>query len=204
MQEAIIDIINQFGYIGIFLLITIENVFPPIPSEVILTFGGFLTTYTTMNIWGVIIAATIGSVLGAVILYMIGRLLNAERLARLFDGRLGRLLRLKKEDAKKAESWFVKHGNKAVLFCRFVPIVRSLISIPAGVAKMRPLPFLTLTLIGTFLWNIVLAFLGRIAGSAWGTIAHYFDVYALIALAAFILIALVIGAIFIKKRFLNK
>lgn len=201
MQEIILNIINQFGYIGIFLLITIENISPPIPSEVILTFGGFLTTHTSMNAWGVISAATIGSVAGAIILYIIGRVLHADRLARLFDSKLGKLLHLKKEDVRKAEGWFLKHGNKAVFFCRFVPIVRSLISIPAGVAKMQLCPFLGLTLIGTFIWNVVLVFLGRIAGSAWETIAGYVDVYAMIALTAFVLIAIVAGAIFIKKRF---
>lgn len=203
MQEIILDIINQFGYLGIFLLITIENIFPPIPSEVILTFGGFLTTYTNMNVWGVIIAATIGSVVGAIILYIIGRILNAERLARLFDSRLGKLLRLKKEDARKAERWFLKHGNKAVFFCRFVPIVRSLISIPAGVAKMQFCSFLILTIIGTFIWNVVLVFLGRIAGNAWETIANYVDFYTMVAFIAFVLIATLAGAIFIKKRFIN-
>jgi membrane protein DedA with SNARE-associated domain len=203
MQEIILNIINQFGYIGIFILIAIENIFPPIPSEAILTFGGFLTTYTAMNVWGVIVAATMGSVAGAITLYIIGRILNAERLARLFDGRLGKLLHLKREDVKKAESWFLKHGNKAVFFCRFVPIVRSLISIPAGVAKMQMLPFLSLTVIGTFIWNVVLVFLGRIAGNAWETIASYVGVYTMIALVAFMLIAIVVEAIFIKKRFLN-
>lgn len=204
MQEIILNIINQFGYIGVFILIAIENIFPPIPSEVILTFGGFLTTYTTMNVWSVIAAATMGSVAGAIILYIIGRIFNAQCLARLFDSRLGKLLHLKKEDVRKAERWFLKHGNKAVFFCRFVPIVRSLISIPAGVAKMQMFPFLSLTVIGTFIWNVVLVFLGRIAGNTWETIAGYVDVYAMVALVVFVLIAIVVGAIFIKKRFLNK
>lgn len=203
MQEIILDIINQYGYIGILLLIAIENIFPPIPSEIILTFGGFLTTYTDMNVWGVIIAATIGSVVGATVLYSIGRALNAERLARLVDSRLCRLLRLKKEDIRKAEKWFLKHGNRTVFFCRFVPIVRSLISIPAGMAKMQVGPFLGLTVLGTLIWNVVLVFLGRIAGNTWETIAGYVDVYAMIALAAIVLLILVLGAIFIKKRFLN-
>lgn len=203
MQEIILDSINQYGYIGIFLLIAIENIFPPIPSEVILTFGGFLTTCTNMKVWGVIIAATVGSVVGAIILYIIGRILNAERLAQLFDSRLGKLLRLKNDDVSKAEGWFLKHGNKAVFFCRFVPIVRSLISIPAGVAKMQLFPFLSLTFVGTFIWNVVLVFLGRFAGDAWETIAGYVDVYAMIALAAFVSIAIVAGASFVKKRFLN-
>lgn len=203
MQETILDIINQFGYIGIFLLIMIENIFPPIPSEVILTFGGFMTTYTNMNVWGVIVAATIGSVLGAIILYIIGRMLNVERLTRLFESKLCKLLRLKKEDVSKADRWFLKHGNKAVFFCRFVPIVRSLISIPAGVSKMRLGPFLSFTVIGTFIWNVVLVYLGRIAGNAWDTIARYVDVYTMIALAVFALIAIVVAALFIKRRFLD-
>lgn len=204
MQEIIIGILNQFGYLGIFLLITVENIFPPIPSEVILTFGGFMTTYTEMNVWGVIWTATAGSVMGAIILYVIGRVLNAERLERLFNSNFGKLLRLKKEDVKKAEVWFLKRGNKAVFFCRFVPIVRSLISIPAGVARMKFSPFLTLTVIGTFIWNVVLVYLGRIAGDAWETIAHYVNIYSMIAAAFFALVAILIVAIFVKKRFFKR
>ena len=204
MQEIIIGILNQFGYIGIFLLITIENIFPPIPSEVILTFGGFMTTYTEMNVWGVILAATAGSVMGAIILYVIGRVLNAERLERLFDSKLGKLLRLKKEDVKKAEKWFLKRGSKAVFFCRFVPIVRSLISIPAGIARMKFSSFLTLTVIGTFIWNVLLVFLGRIAGNAWETTAHYVGIYSMVAAAFFVLAAILTIVIFVKKRFLKR
>lgn len=97
MQDIIISIMNQFGYLGIALLIAIENIFPPIPSEVILTFGGFMTTISDMKIWGVILSATIGSVLGAVILYSLGRWLNPQRLERWLDGRFGRIFHLKKK-----------------------------------------------------------------------------------------------------------
>lgn len=203
MQEIIIEIINQYGYIGVALLIAIENLFPPIPSEIILTFSGFMTTYTEMNVWGVIIAATIGSMAGALILYTIGRAFDTQRLERLFDSKLGRLLRLKKEDARIAERWFAKHGNKTVFFCRFIPIVRSLISIPAGAAKMRFSLFFILTIAGTLIWNVVLVFLGRIAGAAWMTVAHYFDVYSMIATVIFIAIIVVVGIVFFKKRFLD-
>ena len=203
MQETIINIINQFGYVGVSLLIMIENVFPPIPSEVILTFGGFLTTYTELNVWGVIAAATIGSASGAVILYACGRALSVNRLERLIDSKLGRLLHLKTGDIQKAGKWFAKHGNRAVFFCRFVPIVRSLISIPAGSAKMKVFPFLALTVTGTFIWNVVLVFLGRMMGSAWETAAHYFDIYAVIAMAALGLIAAVVAAVYVKRRFFN-
>ncbi|MCL2508445.1 MAG: DedA family protein [Oscillospiraceae bacterium] len=204
MQEIIIEIMNKFGYIGVALLIMLENVFPPIPSEIILTFGGFMTTYADMNVWGVTLAATAGSLAGAVVLYIVGRMLTADRLERLITSKPGKLLRLKKGDVRRAERWFIKHGNRTVFFCRFIPIVRSLISIPAGAAKMKTGRFLALTAAGTFIWNVVLVFLGRVMGGAWETAAHYVDVYAMIAVAALGLIAAVVAVIFIKKRFLNQ
>ena len=203
MEQMMIDIINGFGYIGIPFLIAVENIFPPIPSEVILTFGGFLTTVSNMNVWGVILSATIGAVAGALVLYYLGRLLNAERLERLFESKLGRRLHLKKEDVRRAEGWFFKHGNKTVFFCRFIPLVRSLISIPAGAAKMQMGSFLLLTAAGTAIWNTVLVFLGKFAGDAWGNIANYVNVYSIIAVGVLAVIAIVVGVIFIKKRFLS-
>src|SRR5690625_4911697 len=98
MQEMIIEIMNNFGYLGVFLLIAIENVFPPIPSEVILLFGGFMTTFSDMNIVGVIIASTLGSILGAIVLYYIGKILNKERLKKIITSKPGKILRLKPED----------------------------------------------------------------------------------------------------------
>lgn len=203
MEQMMIDIINRFGYIGIAFLIAVENIFPPIPSEVILTFGGFMTTISGMNVWGVIISATIGSVAGALILYYLGRLLNGERLERLFESKLGKRLHLKKEDVHKAEEWFSRHGNKTVFFCRFIPLIRSLISIPAGAAEMKMGVFLLLTATGTAIWNVVLVFLGKFAGDTWGTIVQYFDMYSLIAVGILAVLAVGAGVIFIKKRFLK-
>ena len=204
MEQFIQNFVNNFGYWGVFLLIAIENLFPPIPSEIILTLGGFMTTYTELNVWWVIIAATAGSVAGAIVLYFIGRILDVSRLEKLFDSKLGRMLRLKKEDVGKAEGWFSKRGKRTVFLCRFVPIVRSLISIPAGSAKMNFGSFLILTTFGTLIWNVVLVWLGRIAGDAWEKIAGYFDLYSTIALFFFIAVAGIIAIIFIKKRFFNK
>lgn len=201
MEQIVIDIINRFGYVGIGFLIALENIFPPIPSEIILTFGGFMTTFSAMNVWGVIFAATIGAVAGAVVLYYLGWILNAERLERLFDSKLGKRLHLKREDVRRAEGWFFRHGNKTVFFCRFIPIVRSLISIPAGTAKMKIGVFLFLTAVGTAIWNIVLVFLGKFAGDAWGTVAGYFNIYSVIFTVIFVLLALAAGIIFVKKRF---
>ncbi|WP_066649689.1 DedA family protein [Christensenella timonensis] len=199
-MEWIISLMDQFGYVGIALLIAVENIFPPIPSEVILTFGGFMTTYTNMNMWGVVIAATIGSLAGALVLYGIGRILNAERLERWLNGRLGRILRLKPEDVEKAQAWFEKRGAKAVFLCRFVPIVRSLISIPAGMTKMNMGKFVLFTAAGTFVWNLVLVNLGVFAGASWEVIADAIGVYANIVLVV-IVAALAAGVgIFLWRR----
>lgn len=203
MEDLILDIINEFGYIGIFLLITIENIFPPIPSEVILTFGGFLTTFSRMNMWKVSISATMGSVLGAILLYSVGRVLSIGRIYSFVDSKIGRKLHLRKEDIKRAGKWFNQYGNKAVFICRFVPIVRSLISIPAGISKMKMSIFLSLTTIASFIWNIVLIYLGRVAGKSWHNIVDYIDFYTSIVIIVFLSIAIIFGAIFIKRRFIK-
>jgi len=203
MQELIINIINQFGYIGILLLIAIENIFPPIPSEVILTFAGFMTTHTNMNVIGVIIFSTIGSVLGALVLYGIGRLLTKERLEYILDGKIGHILGFKKEDVKKSEEWFIKRGNITVFFCRFIPIIRSLISIPAGMTKMKLGIFLILTTAGTVIWNTVLVLLGAAFGASWEKIAGYIDTYSTITLIV-ICVVFVIGCIFFYKNRIAK
>ena len=114
MQEIIINLMNQFGYIGIFLLIAIENIFPPIPSEVILTFGGYMTTYSNLNVPLVILSATLGSLLGAIVLYAIGKILNKERLMKIVSGKVGKILHLKKEDIESADKWFDTKGEKCV------------------------------------------------------------------------------------------
>lgn len=199
MQEWIIQIMSQFGYVGIALLIAIENIFPPIPSEVILTFGGFMTTYTSMNVWLVALFATIGSVIGAIVLYGIGRLLTPQRLAWIID-KWGRILRIKKQDIKKAEKWFNRRGSLTVFFCRFIPIVRSLISIPAGMANMNIGKFLLYTTLGTSIWNIILVYLGAYAGANWESILKYMNTYSNIAVVGFTVVGIGFVIWFIKKR----
>jgi alkaline phosphatase len=204
MQDIMISIMNQFGYLGIALLIAIENIFPPIPSEVILTFGGFMTTISDMKIWRVILSATIGSVLGAVVLYSLGRWLNPQRLERWLDGRIGRIFHLKMQDVQRAEKWFARHGKSTVFFCRFIPIVRSLISIPAGMARMNMGVFLLLTALGTSLWNIVLVYAGAFFGTSWETAAGYMNTYAMIVSVVFAILIIIFGMLFYKKRIKNK
>jgi membrane protein DedA with SNARE-associated domain len=199
MQEWIINVLNHFGYIGIALLIAIENIFPPIPSEIILTFGGFMTTQSNMNIWLVALSATIGSVAGAIILYGIGRLVSPQRLTWLLD-KWGRILRIKKSDLIKAEDWFIRHGNSTVFLCRFIPIVRSLISIPAGMARMKIGKFLFYTILGTAIWNTVLIYLGALAGENWKSILTYLNTYSYIAGLILAVLGICFVAWFIKKR----
>ncbi|SOC41895.1 DedA family protein [Ureibacillus acetophenoni] len=190
MESWITNIMEDFGYIGVFLLIMLENIFPPIPSEVILTFGGYMTTQSDLTIVGVVIASTLGSVAGAIALYDIGRIVGIKRIGRFVD-KWGRFLRLTNEDIYKANDWFKKYGVWTVFFCRFVPLIRSLISLPAGMSKMNFWLFLVLTTVGTFIWNIVLITLGSKVGENWDAIVAYMDTYSNIAYALIALIGIV-------------
>lgn len=176
------DIINQFGYLGIIFLIAIENIFPPIPSEVVLAFTGFATITTSLKILPSILAATLGAVIGALILYALGRLLSVQRLENFLTGRWGKLLHLKPADLEKAAVFFNRHGGQAVFFGRFVPVVRSLISLPAGMAEYSFNRFVIFTSIGTLIWNTVLIWLGRLAGHAWPHFVSLFETYGKFAL----------------------
>ncbi len=177
---------SEFGYFGVLLLIMLENIFPPIPSEVILTFGGFMTTYSDMTAVGVVIFATVGSVLGAIILYGIGLFIDVSRLEKIVD-RWGGFLRLTRKDIHKADLWFKKYGPWTVFFCRLVPLIRSLISIPAGMSKMNLPMFIILTTFGSLVWNTFLVSLGVIVGDNWTTIITYMDVYSNIAYVLLVL-----------------
>jgi membrane protein DedA with SNARE-associated domain len=193
MDLWIRDFIEQFGYWGVFLLIALENIFPPIPSEVILTFGGYMTAQTNLTIQGVIAASTAGSVFGAFLLYRLGTILDVNKLEVVIE-RYGRILRLTKNDIYRADAWFDKYGIWTVFFCRFIPLIRSLISIPAGMAKMNFWLFISFTTIGTIIWNTILINLGARLGENWEVIAARMDHYSnYLYLVLFILFILLIG-----------
>jgi membrane protein DedA with SNARE-associated domain len=198
MESWITEFMEKFGYMGILLLIALENLFPPIPSEVILTFGGFMTTYTSMTPLGVIVVATLGSLIGAIILFYIGRLLGVERLEKIVD-RWGRLLRVKKEDIRKADAWFDKYGYWAVFLCRMVPLIRSLISLPAGMSGMKLVPFLFFTTIGTIIWNTILVSVGTAVGGNWDQIVEFMDVYSNVVYAIIAVTVVVVLALYIRR-----
>lgn len=201
MQELMIHIMDTYGYLGVCFLIAVENLFPPIPSEVILTFGGFMTTYTRLTVFGVVVFSTLGSTIGALILYQVGLMLTPQKLEHLADKKMVRLLGFEKEDVEKTLCWFERHGKKAILFGRCVPIIRSLVSIPAGMAEISIPLFLVYTVIGSTLWNILLVSLGAALGASWETVLVYLQRYT----AGIRLLLLIGGAVllfrYLKKRF---
>ncbi|EUJ32988.1 hypothetical protein MFLO_05215 [Listeria floridensis FSL S10-1187] len=200
MEAWITNVMNELGYLGVFFLIMIENLFPPIPSELILTFGGFMTTISKLNVVFVILAATMGSVVGAIILYSISLYFGKERIKR-FVGKYGRILRLKEEDIDKAERFFLKYGGRAVFFCRMIPLVRSLISIPAGMARMPFRQFIWLTTLGSLIWNTVLIGIGALLGESFGKAAAAVDQVSTVIYVIIGIVFIACAALFIKKRF---
>ena len=177
MTDAVVEFMSHYGYFAVLLLIAAENIFPPIPSEVILTFGGFLTAGTAMTPPGVISAATAGSLVGAWVLYALGRCLSAQRLERLFGGRVGKFLGFEPGAVTRASDRFERGGYFTVCYCRCIPIIRRIISIPAGTARMPLLPFSLCTAVGSAVWNTVLVYLGVLAGARWEAVSAFVAAY---------------------------
>jgi membrane protein DedA with SNARE-associated domain len=160
---------DALGEIGVGVLVLSENLFPPIPSEVVLPLAGYLASRGRMDLTLVIVAATVGSVLGALLLYEVGVRTGRARLRRLIDW----MPLLEGEDLDTAEDWFARHGQASVLLGRCIPVVRSLISVPAGFAEMPRWRFLVLTAIGSGLWNTVFVGAGYALGAQFDEIERY-------------------------------
>lgn len=200
MTTWLTGLIEQFGYFAVVFLITVENIFPPIPSEVVLTLGGFLATKTSLTLIGVILASTLGSIIGAIILFSISRNLTLARLEKLLDTKLFKLLGFKKDDAQKAINWFDKYGVGAIFYGRCIPVVRSLVSIPAGIAHVGWAKFLTLTTLGSLIWNTVLVGLGFYTGKNWHVVVKIFDDYTLVIIAVILIALIYFGYKWYKSR----
>jgi membrane protein DedA with SNARE-associated domain len=183
------SLISSAGYFGIVFLMFVENVFPPIPSEFIMPLAGFMVTEGRFSLVGIIIAGTLGSVLGALPLYYLGKKLGEERLKRFAD-RHGKWLTLSCEDIDRAQKWFDRHGALTVLFCRLIPGVRSFISIPAGINQMSMLSFLFYTTLGSAVWTGILAYAGYFLGSNFREIEEYLDVITYVVFGAIIFLYL--------------
>lgn len=174
MLEWITGLLGSLGYAGVTFLMFLENVFPPIPSELIMPLAGFTAAQGKLSLVGVIVAGTLGSVLGALPLYYLGRRLGADRLRALAD-RHGRWLTLDGDDIDRAIAWLDRHGRAAVFFGRLVPGVRSLISVPAGIDRMGLAPFLLFTTLGSGIWTGVLAWLGHLLGGRYQEVERYLN-----------------------------
>lgn len=174
MVEWIVEFLERTGYLGIALLMLAENLFPPIPSELIMPFAGFSAARGDLSFTGVVLAGTCGSLAGALPWYWAGRALGCRRLADWAD-RHGRWLTLSGSEVRGANEWFARHCGKAVFFGRLVPAVRTLISVPAGIAEMSMTRFLVYSTLGTLLWNVALTWLGFQLGENYSKVAEYLD-----------------------------
>jgi membrane protein DedA with SNARE-associated domain len=185
MFQIILSIIESTGYFGIFLLMVAENVFPPIPSEVIIPLSGFAAAKGDLNIIGVVFATTLGSLFGTTLWYLLGRSFGIARLKRLSFS-FGRVMTLTADDIDRVQAWFLRHGHLAVFFGRLMPTVRSLISVPAGIAKMSFNRFLVYSFFGTLIWNSFLLFFGYVLESQYDTMSRYIDFVSNFIIIAFI------------------
>lgn len=174
MTRYIISIIDFAGYFGIVLLMFVENIFPPIPSEFIMPLAGFLVSQEKLSFAGVVAAGAVGSILGTLPFYYLGKKADKEKLKTLTE-RYGRWLTVSYNDIERAGNWFNRHGGKTVLFCRLIPGIRSVISIPAGVNRMNLAAFLFYTAIGTVIWISLLTYLGYLLKSNFTEVEDYLD-----------------------------
>ncbi len=190
-----VDVIEQFGYVGVALMVALENLIPPIPSEVVLPMAGFLVGQGRFDIVPLLIAATIGSMTGALVLYGVGYWLGDRRL-RWLVRRYGKFLLMDEQDLDGTTSWFKRHGSTAVFVGRLVPGIRSLISIPAGVTHMPIGKFCIFTVAGSLIWNTILIGAGWILGREWHRVEEYTGVLEIIVIVA----AVIIGATYLWRR----
>ncbi|MFZ3453024.1 DedA family protein [Arthrobacter sp. 7Tela_A1] len=180
VAEWAVSIMEAIGAPGAGLAIALENLFPPLPSEVILPLAGFAASQGNFSIVEALIWTTLGSVLGAWVLYGLGAWLGRDRMRAIVE----KVPLVDIEDVDKVEAWFMKHGYKAVFFGRMIPIFRSLISIPAGIEKMPMLKFLGLTLAGSLIWNSIFVYSGYFLGESWHIVEEYAGIFQKIVIAA--------------------
>jgi membrane protein DedA with SNARE-associated domain len=179
----VLDVIEALGAVGVGLLVAVESVFPPIPSEVVLPLAGFLAGQGRMGFGAVVAFATAGSLVGALVLYRLGAVLGTDRLERLAD----RLPLMGARDVQRADAWMARHGSWAVLLGRMVPGVRSLVSIPAGVQRMPLGRFVLLTTVGSAVWNVLFVGLGFVLGEEWDRVGAYSDPLTYLLVGAVVL-----------------
>lgn len=190
LQYAL-QIINQLGYLGIYILMTAESTFLPVPSEAVLPFAGYLIAQGKLGLIETILVATLGTITGALISYYLGKWLGEGIITKY-----GKYFFLNKKELDNAKKFFEKHGEKTIFICRFIPVIRHVISVPAGIAQMRRRKFITYTVLGGACWNTILIYTGILLEKNWGQLIGYTQ-YLDIIIAVAILIAIVW---FVKKH----
>ena len=192
------DIIGTLGYPGVFFAAVLENFFPPLPSEIIFPFVGFVAGLGELNLLGAIVAGVLGTLVGTTFWYILGYTLGRANL-KIYVDRYGRALRISFEDIEKAEEWFARHEGPAVFFGRLIPLVRTLISVPAGFVQMSKMRFLIHTFFGSFLWIGALSTAGFLLGERWEEVSQVIENYELL-----IGLFLVLGGLVLLLRFYRR
>lgn len=182
------DVVDALGYLGVAFLVALENVFPPIPSEAVLPLAGFVAGRGDANLIGMILASTAGSVVGAWVLYGIAAAIGPERLRR-FIVRHGRWFSVREHHLDRAETWFDRRANMAVLIGRCVPLIRSIVSVPAGFRRMPLGRFTVLTAIGSAMWNTALISAGAVLGERWERVGDFVGLFQGVVIVAIVGIA---------------
>ena len=185
MLEFITNTISSLGYIGIAFLMALENIIPPIPSELIMPLAGFTVNRGEMNFVLVVVAGTIGSIIGTMPWYFLGKSWGLKRTIEIVD-RYGKWLALSGKDVEKANNWFNRRGNTAIAFGRLIPGIRTYISLPAGISKIPLLPFLFYSTLGSIFWVTLLTGAGYILGANYELVGEYMK-----PLSIFVLIAVI-------------
>ncbi len=183
LTDWVTDTIEVLGYLGVALLVALESVFPPIPSEVVLPMAGFVAGRGDASVLGMVAASTIGSVIGSWVLYGISSAIGEDRLHQFVE-RYGRWLGVKVADLQRAEDWFDRRSDMAVFFGRCVPLVRSLVSVPAGFRRMPLLRFTLLSAAGSAMWNLALIGAGALLGEQWHVVGEYVGILQTVVIAA--------------------
>jgi membrane protein DedA with SNARE-associated domain len=191
-----VTIMETLGPIGVGFMVFLDNIFPPIPSELVLPLAGFTSSQGQMNIVLAIVCATLGSVIGAILLWALGKWIGIERIARIAV----KMPLVDVDDVHKTVDWFDRHGDKAVFFGRMIPIFRSLISIPAGMRDMRLPKFVLLTTAGSLIWNTILIIAGFYLGENWSIVETYAGYFQKIVIIAVIIAVIVWIVLKVRKH----
>lgn len=204
LANFIIKFIGKIGYIGVFVLMTIESALIPIPSEVTMTFSGYLVSLGKMNLFFLAFVGAIANLTGSLIAYWLGYWWE-EAFVRKFIVKYGKYFLVSVDEFDRSLVWFDRYGENIVFFSRVTPIIRTFISLPAGIAKMNLFRFSVLTFIGSFIWSFFLSYIGLVLGENWKNLEAYYHRFEYVILAACIaaLVYYIIHKIKKSKKFVN-